>query len=616
MDSQLEEIKSRLDIVQVIGEYVKLSKAGSNYKGLCPFHNEKTPSFIVSPNRQIFHCFGCGAGGDAFGFLMKMEHLEFPEALKILAAKAGVELKPRDAKLQSEQNTLLEINEEADKFFVSNLEKDEEALKYLLDRGLTKETIAQFGIGFALDDWQSLSKHLSQKGYKAGNILGTGLALLASDQSNSSKIYDRFRGRIMFPLKDAFGRIVGFTGRIFDKRPLRTVKDPKAVGKYVNTPQTLVYDKSKILYGLDVTKNDLRSRNQIVIVEGQMDMLMGWQNGLKNIVASSGTALTAYQLVILKKYSENLILGFDMDEAGQNADERSIALALQKGFKVSILELPEGKDMADFSREHKDGAAALPQTAIPVMQFFFNLSKNKGDVSNLDGKKAVVSYFLPKIKYLPDLIDKSYWLSQLASFTGIDFSVLEDELLKVKEEFVTRADRPNEEAEVYSLGSNKLIDRREILSKRTLALLLKSDYHGEDLVKILEKYHLFFDAAEQTLIDQIVLAPELQIASHQELVSKELDTNLVSQLDELELYGENECSILTITKCDLGAEIETSLNELKQLHFKNEISRVNNQIAELEKSQTNSQEQIEKISQLLNQLKSLASEEQESWPLN
>ncbi|HPR91481.1 MAG TPA: DNA primase [Candidatus Paceibacterota bacterium] len=616
MDSQLEEIKNKLDIVQIIGEYVKLSKAGANYKGLCPFHSEKTPSFIVSPTRQIFHCFGCGAGGDIFGFLMKMEHLEFPEALKILANKAGVELKPRDAKLQSEQNTLLEINEAANKFFVSNLEKDEEVLNYLLDRGLTQETINRFGIGFALDDWQALSKYLSQKGYKAGNILGTGLALLASDSNDSGKIYDRFRGRIMFPLRDSFGRTVGFTGRIFDKRPLKTVKDPKAVGKYVNTPQTLVYDKSKILYGLDVTKNDLRARNQIVIVEGQMDMLMGWQNGLKNIVASSGTALTAYQLAILKKYSENLILGFDMDEAGQNADERSIALALQKGFKVSILELPEGKDMADFSREHKEAAATLPQTAIPVMQFFFNLAQHKGDVNSLDGKKAVASYFLPKIKYLPDLIDKSYWLSQLASFTGIDFSVLEDELLKIKPEFIPRADKADSEAEEYNLSSNQLIDRREILSKRTLALLLKSDYHGKDLIGVLEKYHLFFDATEQALIDQIVLAPELQTASHQELVNKELDTNLINQLDELELYGENECGILTITKCDLKQEIETSLNELKQLYFKNEISRINNQIAELEKSQTDGQSQTEKIAQLLNQLKDLASQEQECWHLN
>jgi len=304
-----------------------------------------------------------------------------------------------------------------------------------------------------------------------------------------------------------------------------------------------------------------------------------------------------------------------MDEAGQNADERSIALALQKGFKVSILELPEGKDMADFSREHKDGATDLPQTAIPVMQFFFNLSKNKGDVTNLEGKKAVASYFLPKIKYLPDLIDKSYWLSQLASFTNIDFSVLEDELLKIKDDTSQRSEQPNEETEIYSLGDNKLIDRREILSKRTLALLLKSDYHSEELVKILEKYRLFFDVPENALIEQLILVPELQNASHQELVSKELDANLINQLDELELYGENECSILTLTKCNLNTEIETSLNELKQLYFKNEISRLNNQIIEIEKINTDDNSQIQKISELMEQLKVLAVQAQEYWPL-
>ncbi|MFZ2414437.1 MAG: DNA primase [Minisyncoccia bacterium] len=615
MDSQLEEIKGRLDITQVVGEYVKLTKAGSNYKGLCPFHNEKTPSFIVSPNRQIFHCFGCGAGGDIFGFLMKIEHLEFPEALKILAGKAGIELKPRNAKLESEQNALLEINDKAVKFFKDNLSKDKEVLNYLLERGLSLNTIEQFEIGFALDDWQSLAKYLAGEGYKAGNILGTGLALLAGEEGNG-KIYDRFRGRIMFPLKDAFGRTVGFTGRIFDKRILKTVKDPKAVGKYVNTPQTLVYDKSKVLYGLDVTKNNLRKKDQIVIVEGQMDMLMGWQSGLDNIVASSGTALTAYQLAILKKYSENLILGFDMDEAGQNADERSIALALQKGFKVNILELPEGKDMADYSREHKDEVVSLPGSAIPVMEFYFNLSKNKGDINNLEGKKSVVSYLLPKIKYLPNLIDRSHWLSQLAGYTGIDFAVLEDELLKVKAEETFRSESPNEESETYTLDKNTLIDRREILSKRSLALLLKSSYEGEVLSKILEKYHLFFDASEQVIVEQLILVPGLKSTTHQELVAKELDSNLINQLDELELYGENECSILTITKCDLTKEIETSLNELKQLYFKNEMSRLSNQIVEIEKTHVDDTTQIQKIGELMEKLKELMAESQEYWPLN
>jgi DNA primase len=311
LGSPIDEIKSRLNIVEVIQSYIKLQKAGANYRAVCPFHSEKSPSFFVSPARQIWHCFGsCGEGGDIFKFVMKIEGVEFGDALRILAQKAGVELKKQDPKLQTERHRLYSICEIACRFYQKQLgsgEAGQEAKKYLLDRGITEESIEKWRIGYSPDVWRSLTDFLISKGYERNEIEKAGL-LLNSEKTGG--YYDRFRGRIIFPVFDLSSQVVGFGGRIFKKGVTKalvgggskggTTPVPGEIGeaKYINSPATILYDKSRILYGLNKSGQSIRKNDRFIVVEGYMDAIMAHQIGCDNVVAASGTALTQFHLNI------------------------------------------------------------------------------------------------------------------------------------------------------------------------------------------------------------------------------------------------------------------------------------------------------------------------------
>jgi len=474
MNSEIEQIKSRLNIVDVVGEYIKLEKAGINYRALCPFHNEKTPSFFVSPSRQMWHCFGgCNEGGDIFKFVMKIEGIEFIDALKLLAKKAGVQLKTSSKKyeeIKTQREKLLDICKKATIFFSTQLNKSKtglEAKDYLMKRGLKEETIKEWKIGYAPSTWDSLCNYLIGLGYERKDIIDAGLA--------SEKFFDRFRSRIIFPICDFNGQPVGFTGRVFNS-------DDEA--KYLNTPNTLLYDKSQALYGLDKAKVEIRKNDSCVLVEGNVDCIMSHQSGVKNCLAVSGTALTPAHLGIIKRFSNNLILSFDMDLAGNNATKKGIDMALKNGFNVKVISMNSEKDPADIILSSgEDEWKKIIKEAKPINQFYFDLSFKDRDVRSVEDKKKIVSELLPIFKKIDNTIEQTYWIQKLAEKLSIREDDIRQEMKKVN--------LPKQEVEVQKEKTGK--SRKELLEEAILSMVLIEPSMVETLTEEQKKLFTFLE---------------------------------------------------------------------------------------------------------------------------
>ncbi|MFA5360642.1 MAG: CHC2 zinc finger domain-containing protein [Candidatus Paceibacterota bacterium] len=625
MLSPLEEIKNKIDIVEIIGQYLKLEKAGANYKALCPFHKEKTPSFFVSPSRQIWHCFGCNCGGDIFTFVMKIENIEFKEALEMLAKKAGVKLTFESPQARSQKQKLIDINKEAAAFFENNLWQNKEALEYLYERGLREETIKEFHLGWALDDWRSLSDVLIKKEFKPEEIVAAGLAISKKEFTEISSnppvggteyriqntdIYDRFRARIMFPIENASQQIVGFTGRIFQgKNALKTIKDIEKIGKYVNSPQTFIFDKSTILYGLSKAKPYLHSQEETLLVEGQMDFLAAWQSGIKNAVATSGTALTPYQLQILKRYNNTLILGFDMDEAGEKAAERTIELALIKEFNIKILRLEKGKDLADYllvqkGKEEKEASSLinrLLKQAEPIMDFYFERAQAMGDKSTIEGKKTIASYFLPKINKLKNALEKSFWVNKLSRLLNIPERALEDELKKLSKlsEKDLRREVFDKDESLYQFPSSQFQPRIEGIAERIISFLIKSPEFRKNALD----YEEYFPQDFQKIFQVIKGISATEELSGENLKKFNLTDEMREKINQLALRADYETELLEKFQVSLKEELEKELKELKREAIRKQLTEIEQQIKLAEKNNSKSLEElIKKFNQLSKQL--------------
>ncbi len=392
----ISEIVEKNDIVNVISEYVHLKKSGSNYMCLCPFHSEKSPSFSVSSSKQIFNCFGCGVGGNVVTFVQKIERLNFVEALKLLADRAGVELKDsRDAKDLERLNfksRLLKINLEAARFFYKKLQENKQPEKYLKNRGLSDEIVKSFGIGYSLDSWDSLLKYLQKKGFDKEDIYKVGLVL---PKKQGDGFYDRFRNRVMFPIIDLKGNVIGFGGRVMD--------DSKP--KYLNSPDTPVFNKGYNLYGLNQVKK-LTSIDNILIVEGYMDTIALHQYGVSNTVASLGTAFTEHQAKLLKRFSNEIVISYDADVAGQSATFRGLSILEKEGCNVKVLNIPSGKDPDDYIRANGvESFRELVSNSLPLIQYKIESIKNKLNISKLEDKIAFKKHFAEILKEIESEVE-------------------------------------------------------------------------------------------------------------------------------------------------------------------------------------------------------------------
>ncbi len=547
-------IKEKLDIVDFLKNYLELKPAGKNFKARCPFHQEKTPSFMISPERQTWHCFGtCGEGGDVIKFLMKYENIEFYDALKILAEKAGVELRTAGDRDFNFNNNLYRVMEEAKNFFKSNLSQADKVKEYLKDRGLNQETIEEFEIGVAMDGSDLLTKHLIKKGFNIQDIEKAGLAL----KTERGTYWDRFRARIMFPIHNHVGKVVAFTGRIMPGS-----ENPN-VGKYVNSPETPIFQKSKILYGFDKTKNDIRQAHKAVMVEGQMDLLMIWQDGVKNVVASSGTALTDEYLTVLRRLADELVLSFDSDEAGQAAAERAIDMANAHDFSVKLLVIDDAnlKDPADVVRAKQGHILELVSKAKPAMEYYFHkYMKNISD--DLKIKKQIVRVVLGKIRGLASPIDRSHWLKELSHLAKISEEVLADEMAALPK--VTEAQKLPEKIMQKMIVQET--NRQDVILQRLFGIML----------------HLKSDL--KMLNDHIIYFPDRYANAYREFTKPELErsndiSELMGKISMRFSFNNQDMEIDSLEK-----EIGLLLRQLKLEYLKEKRQQLSDLIKELDRS--------------------------------
>lgn len=426
--SQTDEIKAKLSVEEVISGYLQLQKAGRNMKANCPFHNEKTPSFMVSPERQMWHCFGCGKGGDIFTFVMEIEGLEFREALKLLAEKAGIELKNTgygNSDNKKGKNKLLEIIAVSEKFYEEclKIKTGKKAYEYLKNRGLSKKIIEQFQLGYAPDSWDLLSEFLRKKGYAESDIFAAGMTV----KKDRGGYYDRFRGRIMFPINNVSGQTIGFSSRVMPGQD-------ESRAKYINTPETKLYNKSLTLYGLDKAKIAIRKNDLAILVEGNMDVIASFQAGVENVIAASGTALTVEQIRIIKRYTNNIAFSFDLDSAGISAANRGIEMALAEGINVNVITVPEGKDPADCVKNDPELWKNAVKNPKPIMEFYFDSVFIKYNPAKVEDKKKIAAELLNIIRKISNKIEQTHYLQILADKLNVNEKVLVETLDNIKKQ--------------------------------------------------------------------------------------------------------------------------------------------------------------------------------------
>jgi len=591
MADQVEEVKSKTDIVAVIGEHIELKKAGRNFKALCPFHSEKTPSFVVSPELQIYKCFGCGESGDAISFLEQYEGMEFYEALKFLADRAGVKLKPFSGSKGSAREKLYQINTLANHFYSYVLLKHSAgklALNYLLkDRGLKLDTIKTFKLGYSPNAPLALKSYLVDK----KKITISDLEKVGIVYSFGRGPVDRFRGRVIFPLFDHRGNISGFAGR--------TLPGAKTdMAKYINSPETDIYQKSKLLYGLNTTRAEIKKKKFAVVVEGELDMISSWQSGIKNVVAIKGSALTQEQVKLLSRYSQKLVMALDADVAGDDAARRGIEIAEREGLDVRVARLGKYKDPDDMARKNPKALKESVKNAVGVWDFIIDYVFSKHKRTGGATKAAVSREIVPVLSSIKDKIVQAHYVELVAKKLGVPTDAVVKQI-----ETASRVRKPESREVVVTNRETKT--RRELLEERLLsvgfrydpAVLLKRDYKslvkGSLCRRILEELGDYLKKKKQ--FDPSIFASKLP---------KELAGGFTEMvLRDIEDIDEEKPEALE-------RELTAIKKELKATGIKTELEKVAEQVKVFEENKENkklkkAQEKFGKLTKKLHELEEI-----------
>ncbi len=575
---------------------MKLDKAGASWKGKCPFHNEKTPSFFVSPSRESYYCFGCGASGDIFTFVEEFEGLDFKGALKLLADRAGVVLEvysKENKEKENEKEKLYRIMEEATKFFESNLKNNKPAQEYLKLRGLEEKTIKDFRIGYAILDWRTLYDYLKSKNFSDEEIELAGLAKRPEDKTKA--IYDRFRGRIIFPISDSSGRIIAFSGRIFPE----SVPTPKGVGtlasqnaivgaKYLNSPETPIFNKSSVLFGIDKAKDSIRKNNFSILVEGQMDLVLSHQTGFKNTIASSGTAMTDQTLSkeniinnlgLVCRLSKNIILAYDADKAGINASSRFAKIALSLGMDVKVAAMKEGVDPADIiSKEGKDAWREVIRNSKHFIVFMLELILKESSADPRKVGKEIRARLLPFLNNLDSAIERSHFIKLISDRSGITEVALVEDLKKVESELKYE----KEETEMAKESVKEKL-RKDPIERRLLGIAFWQEGLGNkatiDSGVIFQKLNQA-KAVYQNIKEDLIYEAE-EFYSSSENLQKDVDEMLLNIEEE---YLNEELTRTMIEFKNLQRQNEASENKKEEIEILKKINEINKRKEDIKNS--------------------------------
>jgi DNA primase len=588
-DEIIQKIKDSNDIIDIVSEKVRLKRAGRYYTGLCPFHSEKTPSFTVTPDRQIYKCFGCGEGGNVITFIMKTRNLDFFEAVKYLGEKANINIETDNSRTAREKDVnekLYKINTEAARFFFSRLQTSKDALAYFTERGISEKTLKSFGLGFAPSSWNELIRFLRAKGYTDLDMLNAGLIIKSQKETSREVFYDRFRNRVMFPVFDVRGRVIGFGGRVLD--------DSKP--KYLNSPETPVFKKGINLYGLNFAVKNLKDR-MLIIVEGYMDCISLHQYGITNVVASLGTALTPNQAKLLKRYADRIIISYDADLAGQNATLRGLEILRNEGFDIRVLTVPQGKDPDEYIRSNgREAFLKLINDALPLIDYRINKVKEGVDLKKPD---MLAEYAKNAAMIVSELnpLQKDIYIKRISEETGIKEDAIYNLIRGEIQKNVNNVDEMNI---LDNFGQKLYVDPVYLKAERSILRLIYErrelyDYFSEQFNEsefILESHKKIYGLLTDSVdINQSIRQKHIELKCDDIESSKEW-INII----ELDLLNENEdyykfindC-IKEIKKYKLEEVKKSIISKIKQHETKGQLQdslKLTQQLMEIEQEMT------------------------------